>query len=144
MKGRLLNMSPRSFLIASAILLFIASCQAHTPDIMRNWEKSEANAPDIILLWDANTEPNLSGYKIHYRIGSPGPPFDGTEAAEGDSPILIPLSELKNPNNPAFEMHGLSEIATYFFVVTAYGANGFSSDYSNRVFITPSKSNKTR
>jgi len=42
-------------------------------------------AIDATLQWSANTEPDLSGYKIYYKTGYPGPVYDGTGATEGVS-----------------------------------------------------------
>ena len=95
------------------------------------------NAADITLQWDANSEPNLAGYKIYYKIGFSGPPYDGNGAAEGDSPLVIPLQGLNNPNSPQFKIHGLNKGETYFFVITAYTTDGKESGYSGEVSITP-------
>jgi hypothetical protein len=93
-----------------------------SPDIVHGFDRSFA--------WDANTEPDLAGYYIHYKNGS-GEPYDGTGAVEGDSPIKIPLSSLLDPANPVYTIHGLSDFETFYFVATAYDIYGNESDYSN-------------
>lgn len=83
-------------------------------------------AGSVILEWDPNTEPDLAGYKIYYKIGSSGEPYNGTGAAEGDSPIDV-------GNVTEFILSGLTEGLTYYFVATAYDTEGLESDYSNEV-----------
>jgi hypothetical protein len=107
-------------------------------------ETIQTSAADITLKWDANTEPNVAGYKIYYKIGSSGPPYDGNGAAEGDSPLVIPLQGLNNPNYPQFKIHGLNEGETYFFVITAYTTDGKESGYSGEVSITPAGSEEKK
>ncbi len=33
---------------------------------------------EVTLAWDANTESDLAGYKVYYKTGSAGEPYDGT------------------------------------------------------------------
>ncbi len=100
-------------------------------------ETMRTTSADITLHWDANTEPNVAGYKIYYKIGSSGSPYNGNGAAEGDSPLVIPLQGLNDPNSPRFKIHGLNKGETYFFVITAYTTDGKESGYSSEVSITP-------
>ena len=84
-------------------------------------------ALDVPLKWNANSEPNLAGYKVYYKTGfSGGPPYNGTGATEGDSPINV-------GNVTSYTLHGLSDSDTYFFAVTAYDNQGRESEYSNEV-----------
>ena len=85
-----------------------------------------SHALDVTLAWDANTESDLAGYKLHYKTGSSGPPYNGTGALEGYSPIDV-------GNVTEFTIHGLSDGVTYYFVATAYDTEGLESDYSNEV-----------
>jgi hypothetical protein len=81
------------------------------------------NALDITLAWDVN--PGAEGYKIHYKRGSSGPPYNGTEAAEGDSPIDVGwVSE--------FTLRALSDDEVYYLSITAY-KDDLESGYSNEV-----------
>ena len=41
-------------------------------------------AMDVTLQWDANTEPDLAGYKIYYDTDS-GHPYEGTQSAKLES-----------------------------------------------------------
>jgi hypothetical protein len=83
-------------------------------------------ALDVTLAWDANTEPDLAGYMLYYKTGAAGPPYTGTGATEGDSPIDV-------GNVTQFTIHGLSNGITYYFVATAYDTEELESGYSNEV-----------
>ncbi len=95
------------------IALFLAWC---TP----------AFALDITLQWDANTETDLAGYKVYYKIETSGPSYNGTGAVEGNSPIDV-------GNVTQFTLHGLYEDVTYFFAVSAYNTTQLESGFSNEV-----------
>ena len=85
-------------------------------------------AMDVTLAWDANTEPDLDGYKVYYKTGSPGPAYNGTGATEGNSPI-------DEGNVTQFTLQNLSDSETYYYVVTAYDNEvpPLESSYSNEV-----------
>ena len=83
-------------------------------------------ALDVTLEWDANTEPDLAGYSVYYKTGSSGPPYNGTGATEGNSPIDV-------GNVTQFTLTGLPDGVTYLFVVTAYNTGDVESAYSNEV-----------
>ncbi|MBW2604978.1 MAG: hypothetical protein JRE28_11800 [Deltaproteobacteria bacterium] len=89
-----------------------------------------AHCLDRSFAWDANTEPDLAGYRIYYKTGDAGPIYDGTGAVEGDSPIQIPLTNLNDPQNPEYTIHRLSDTGTFYFVATAYDIYGNESGYS--------------
>ena len=94
---------------------------------------TQSNAGDVTLGWDANSESDqVTSYSIHYKIGSSGPPYDGTGASEGDSPIIVSIAELSDPGNPQYSLHGLIDNETYFFALTASNNSG-QSGYSNEV-----------
>jgi len=90
-------------------------------------------ALDITLAWDANTEPDLAGYLIYYGLES-SDSYDGVGAADGDSPIDMPLDqdEDPDPNVMQFTVYDLPE-GTHVFAVTAYNLKDLQSDYSNEV-----------
>lgn len=100
---------------------------------------------DVTLMWYANTESNLEGYKIYYDSDS-GYPYEGIGAMEGDSPIII-INELNDPEhpeytpeNPEYTIHGLDDQEDYYFVLTAYDIEGYESGYSNEVDTLPNSS----
>jgi len=88
---------------------------------------------DATLMWSKNTESDLDGYKVYYKSGSSGSPYNGMGAMEGDSPITIPLQELYNPEQPEYTIHGLDDNEDYYFVLTAYDIYERESGYSNEV-----------
>ncbi len=77
-----------------------------------------ASAADVKLAWDANTEPDLAGYKVYYGQSSRtyGVPTDVGNATSTTVSGLAP--------------------GTYYFAVTAYDAAGLESGYSNEVSTT--------
>jgi len=93
-----------------------------------DFEATRFTPKAVTLIWDANTEPDLVGYKLYYKVDSTGGgPYTGRNAVmDGqttDSPINV-----GNVTEVTIEVaSGLK----YFFVVTAY--NNFESDYSNEV-----------
>ena len=83
-----------------------------------------AQAMDVTLQWDANTDYGLVGYKIYSTT---------TESGEYDTPVVIVLADDQNTDPALFEytVTGLSNTRTRF-VVTAYDATT-ESGYSNEV-----------
>jgi hypothetical protein len=69
--------------IAPAITLFLVTPQAY--------------CVQATLAWDPNSEPDLDGYKVYYKTGSSGEPYDGTGATQGDSPIDVKPFALSCP-----------------------------------------------
>jgi hypothetical protein len=92
-------------------------------------------AADVTLQWDANTESDLAGYKVYYKTGLSGEPYNGTGATEGASPIEMALAQDENPDQGIveFTLHGLADAVTYFFAVKAYDNEtpSLESGYSN-------------
>ena len=70
----------------------------------------------VTLAWDANTEPNLAGYKIYY----------GT--ASGAYTVTIDVG-----NITTCTITGLQPGATYYFAATAYDSSAAQSTFSNEV-----------
>ena len=70
---------------------------------------SGAAAADFILKWDPHPEADLAGYKIYYKEKFYGEPYDGKGAAQGDSPIIVPLALLQDPDNPQYQITGLED-----------------------------------
>ena len=88
---------------------------------------------EVTLAWDANTESDLAGYKVYYKTGSSGEPYDGMGIDQGDSGISILLNDLTTPDSPSFSMTGLQDNEFYYFVVTAVDTSENESGYSVEV-----------
>lgn len=69
---------------------------------------SAALASDANLTWDANTEPELLGYKIYWGNTRGGPYTNSIDVG----------------NVTQHTVAGLSESATFYFAATAYGNVG--------------------
>jgi hypothetical protein len=117
------NLSLYGWIIVVVLVFLMASCQSSRIKVTFEWE------PLASL--------DLAGYKIYYKTSFSGPPYDGKGLAEGDSPIVVPLGRLKNPNDPRFTVHGLRKDETYFFAITAYGFEGKECRYSNEIQYPP-------
>ena len=101
-----------------------------------------ARAADITLAWDPTTKrsdgsavTNLAGYKVYYGPVA-GPPYTGTSAEEGASPITVALNELADPASPTKVLHGIPSCRHLHFAVTAYATDNEESDFSNKVETT--------
>ena len=69
-----------------------------------------AHSVEVILAWDASIEPDLAGYKLYYKTDTSGPPYNGTGATEGESPIDV-------GNLTEFTVHGLTEVLRTFLLL---------------------------
>jgi len=113
---------PASALFSFTLFLFFPFLFAHS-----------GFAAQVTLAWDPNTEVHLAGYRIYYKMSTPGAPYDGAGANEGDSPIDVPLALLTDKDYPEYRLTGLSDTKTYYFVVTAYAYYSRESAYSDEV-----------
>jgi hypothetical protein len=84
-----------------------------------------ALSADVTLAWDANSEPDLEGYGVYFRKGTPGPPYD----LAGN----LALADLINDDAPLFVVSGLEKGFKYYFAVTAYDTAGNESTFSSAV-----------
>ena len=92
-------------------------------------------ASQVTLAWNANSEASLAGYRIYYKSGSSGEPYNGVGLNQGSSPVEIPLSSLADSKKPEVTLTGLTQNTDYYFVATAYDKYGNESDYSNEVVL---------
>lgn len=76
---------------------------------------SEAWAGTAILSWNANTEPNLAGYRVYYGESRP-------------YSQRLDVGKVRS-----YTVGGLLDGRTYYFVVTAYNSLNVESAYSNEV-----------
>ena len=80
----------------------------------------------VDLTWDANTEPDLAGYKIYY----------GT--ASGNYSHSIDVG-----NTTQYTLTGLDEGVTYYIAATAYDVDNNESAYSVELVHTTGTLNNT-
>jgi hypothetical protein len=73
----------------------------------------------VTLQWDANSEADLAGYKLHY----------GLESAKYVSTVDV-------GNLTLYTLSGLMKSKTYYIAATAYNTAGNESDRSNEVIFT--------
>lgn len=88
---------------------------------------TSAYAGNVEISWDANKEPDLAGYRIHYGEASRQYHLGVIDVGEAVKYVFADLVEDK----------------TYYFVVTAYDTAGNESEYSLEVFIKIPVSDKT-
>jgi squalene-hopene/tetraprenyl-beta-curcumene cyclase len=70
------------------------------------------------------------GYKIYYDTDMSGPPYQGTGALQGPSPIDV-------GDTSSFCLTGLTNGITYYITVTGYDSLGVETGYSNEVSAVP-------
>ena len=99
-------------LILISLLLLLA-----TPAVASNLTADQAGN-SVTLAWDANTEPDLAGYRI-YQSRTAGGPY-------------TQIGQVGVMPAPEWTVTGLTN-GTYFWVVTARNLAGMESGYSNEV-----------
>ena len=95
-------------------------------------------AVDITLEWDTNTEPDLAGYRVYFKVDSSGDRI--LDNYKGEGLVLLEESGTTRVVNSGFEISGVSchlsgldPAIIYFFVVTAFDTEGFESPPSREV-----------
>lgn len=77
----------------------------------------------IRVSWGTNSEPDLAGYRVYYRLGQSGPPWDGDAAVEGTpSPVQVGGTNCL--------LRGLTLGTNYFVSVSAVDTTGNESPLS--------------
>jgi hypothetical protein len=84
-----------------------------------------AQAAQVTLAWDRNTEPDVAGYKVY--VGVESRKYDRVIDAGNETSCVV---------------SGLEEGWTYYFAATAYSSNNLESDFSNEVTTTLSPVNQ--
>jgi len=81
----------------------------------------------IDLSWDSHPYVIAGwGYNLYYDNDASGPPYDGTGAAGGDSPIDVGDATI-------YTLSSLASDENYFIALTVYDPEGRESDYSTEV-----------
>src|SRR3989454_1279721 len=75
-----------------------------------------ANAAQVTLAWDANTDPDLAGYKLYYGLSS------------GSYQSSVDVG-----NVTSYTLPGLLDGRIYYFAATAYNVSQNESGFSNEV-----------
>jgi len=90
-----------------------------------------ASAYSIKIGWNPNDEPDIEGYILYSRQGSPGPPYEYVDT--------YPEIDFADPLHPVIKIVDLNRNSSYYFVVTAYDTHGNESDFSNEVSVFKGK-----
>jgi hypothetical protein len=90
------------------------------------WLVALAQATQVSLAWDANTETDLAGYKLYYGTSS------------GSYPNSVALGKVTT-----YTVSGLAEGVTNYFALTAYNTKGLESGFSNVISYTPTTTPNT-
>ncbi|KPJ72282.1 hypothetical protein AMJ52_06820, partial [candidate division TA06 bacterium DG_78] len=78
----------------------------------------------IKLSW--NKTRGAVGYKVYYDSDASGPPYSGTDANEGPSPIDV-------GDVTSFQLSGLTSEIPYYIAITAYDSLSIETSYSRQV-----------
>ena len=86
-----------------------------------------ADAAQVTIAWDSNSEPDLEGYVIYRNAESPGPPYGYS--------FTLPEDDLTDPLHPMVTLTGLNEDQENHIALTAYDTDGLESSFSNAVCV---------
>jgi hypothetical protein len=100
-------------MVAGILQLMVSLCVVQCVEILR---PSLLLAGSLKASWNANTEPDLAGYKIYYGESS------------GNYSTSINVGKVT-----LYTINQLKEGVDYYFVITAYDTAGNESDYSAEV-----------
>ena len=97
------------------------------PTIPQDLNASVFSATEVDLSWDDSSDNTaVTGYEVYYTQGDISTLPDGTDAAEGSSPIDV-------GDVITTAVTGLDRDTRYYFAVKSYDAAGNESPYSNIV-----------
>jgi hypothetical protein len=106
--------------LAAFVLLMVMNITVLAAPKVLKVAPQVSNSKTVKLAWDANTEPDLAGYKVYWGKASGGP--------YTNSPVpTVPVM-----TNPEYTTPELAN-GRWYFVVTAYNTGGAESGYSNEV-----------
>ncbi|MFQ6091186.1 MAG: FG-GAP-like repeat-containing protein [bacterium] len=93
---------------------------------------AEGQEEKIYLRWSPNPDPATAGYNLYYDSDGPGPPYNGTDANQGPSPIVV---DSRADSNSV--LSGLRDGVRYFINITAYDTAGRQSGFPAEVSAVP-------
>jgi len=105
---------------------FLMSPDTDTPVIAPTGINATVEGTVINLTWEAINLDDLEGYKVYYDTDSKEPPYEGTSATEGKSPIDVGKST-------SFKLSGLKPETKYYIAITAYDTQGNEGWYGEVV-----------
>ena len=83
----------------------------------------------VFVSWITNSEPDLASYRVYYRAGQDGPPYNGTAMMEGTaSPVQVTGTNCL--------LRGLSLGTNYYVSVSAVDTSGNESPLSSAISVT--------
>ncbi len=95
----------------------LISYRKNTPPPAPKFFTASGGDSSITLSWKEMSEQDIEGYLIYY--GSEAGVYFGSEAIEGDSPLVI-----KGEKNTSLTIHGLNNGQLYHFSIAAYDGAG--------------------
>lgn len=101
--------SPKKAVLGTVVALILSAVYA-----------TSAQSASVTLAWNANSEPNIAGYRLYY----------GTASHTYTQQIDVGNSTTGTVSN-------LSSGTTYFFAITAYNTAGVESAFSSELAYTP-------
>jgi hypothetical protein len=107
--------NPGTFIVTFTVTDFMGLSDP-TPDTRTITVINTADVSQITVRWDANTEPELAGYKVYY----------GTSSRDYDTVVDV-------STQASYVLSNLVSDETYYITVTAYNTSNYESTYSNEV-----------
>jgi len=105
---------------------FLLSPDTDAPVISPTGLTATSEGIAINLTWEPMNLDDLAGYKVYYDTDTEEPPYEGTEAAEGKSPIDV--GKVTN-----YRISGSKPETRYYIAVTAYDTQGNEGWYGEVV-----------
>ncbi len=99
-----------------AITLAALTASAQLPPMPVSEPLGPGDSAMVTVGWDANTEPNLAGYKVHWGAAS--------RSYSTNAFVAAPVTQLAISNLTG---------GTYYFAVTALNTAGLESAYSDEI-----------
>ncbi|UCE19628.1 MAG: VCBS repeat-containing protein [Gemmatimonadota bacterium] len=94
--------------------------------------RAEGQEEKIYLNWSPSEDPRTLGYHIYYDSDGPGPPYLGNDAAQGQSPVVVPSAR-----DSSCVLSGLQNGRTYHLNITAFDVRGHESGFPEEISAVP-------